>query len=91
MRQRVVPPIPQSVQARDDGWLDLHRVASVEVASEDKDYPIESALSAGEGRGWRAAKPGTHTIRLNFDEPQRLRRVWLAFEDTEATRTQDSF
>jgi hypothetical protein len=89
MRKCVVPPIPQSVPARDDGWLDLHRVASVEVTSEDKDYPIESSLSAGEGRGWRAAKPGTHTIRLIFDEPQRLKRIWLAFEDTEATRAQE--
>ena len=43
----------------------------------------------GEKRGWRAAKPGIHTIRLIFDEPQRLSRVWLAFEDSEATRTQE--
>lgn len=89
MRKRVVAPIPQSVPAGNEDWLDLDRAASAEVTSEDKDYPIESALSAGEERGWRAAKPGTHTIRLNFEEPQRLRRVWLAFEDTEATRTQE--
>ena len=50
---------------------------------------MESALSAGEEQGWRAAKPGTHAIRLNFDKPRRIRRIWLAFEDTEATRTQE--
>jgi hypothetical protein len=89
MRKRVVAPIPQAVPAADDSWLDLDRVASVEVTSEDKDYPMETALSAGEEPGWRAAKPGTHAIRLIFDKPQRLRRIWLAFEDTEALRTQE--
>ena len=64
-------------------------MASVEVTSEDADYPIESALLAGEKRGWRAAQPGSQTIRLIFDNPQRLRRIWLAFEDTECSRTQE--
>ena len=27
--------------------------------------------------GWRAAGPGTQTIRLLFTQPQRLRRIWL--------------
>jgi hypothetical protein len=89
MRKCVVAPIPQGVPPGDEDWLDLDRAASVEVTSEDKDYPIESALLKGDKRGWRAAKPGTHTIRLIFDEPQRLRRIWLAFEETEATRTQE--
>lgn len=89
MRKRVVASIPQSAPAGDEGWLDLDRAASVEVTSEDRDYPIESTLLTGEKRGWRAAKPGTHAIRLIFDKPQRLKRIWLAFEDTEATRTQE--
>jgi hypothetical protein len=88
MRKRVVASIRQSAPAQDDGWLDLDRVTSVEVTSEDN-YPIESALLTGDKRGWRAAKPGTHTIRLIFDEPQRLRRICLAIGDAEATRTQE--
>ena len=33
--------------------------------------------------------PGSQTIRLIFDEPQTLRRIWLIFEDSENTRTQE--
>jgi hypothetical protein len=32
---------------------------------------------------------GPQTIRLNFDEPQRLRRIWLVFEDNQSERTQE--
>jgi hypothetical protein len=61
----------------------------VEVTSEDKDYPVEAALVSGEMRGWRAGSPGTQTIRLIFDEPQRLIRIALVFEETETERTQE--
>jgi hypothetical protein len=64
-------------------------LASVEVTSEENGYPIESALLQGEERGWRAANAGTQIIRLIFDEPQRLRRIWLVFEDAENTRAQE--
>ena len=64
-------------------------MAVVEVTSENKDYPVESAMVKGEMRGWRAADSGTQTIRLIFDQPQRLRRISLAFEETETERTQE--
>jgi hypothetical protein len=70
-------------------WLDVERTASVEVTSEENGYPIESALLGTDGSGWRAASPGTQIIRLIFDEPQKLRRIWLVFEDRENTRTQE--
>src|SRR5256712_5019816 len=89
MRKRVITPIPQSIYPHDEGWLDLDRVASVEVTSEEKDYGIDSALVSGESQGWRAASPGTQTIRLLFDQPQKLRRIWLVFEETETERTQE--
>jgi len=40
-------------------------------------------------RGWRAADSGTQTIRLIFDEPQRLTRIALVFEETETERTHE--
>ena len=89
MRKRLIAPIPQGVRLHDEGWLDLDRAASVEVTSEEKDYGIESALVPGETRGWRADTPGTQTIRLIFDQPQRLRRISLAFEENEIKRTQE--
>ena len=69
--------------------MDVDRLASVEVSSEETDYPIESALLPEGKRGWRAASPGVQTIRLIFDEPQKLKRIVLVFEDTESTRTQE--
>jgi hypothetical protein len=89
MRKRVITPIPQDAPSLGEGWLDLDRVASVEVTSEDKDYPVESALVSEETRGWRAGSPGTQTIRLLFDQPQRLRRISLAFEENETKRSQE--
>src|SRR6202140_3963704 len=68
--------------------MDVDRIASVEVSSEDSDYPIESALLPEGRRGRGAANPGVQTIRLIFDEPQKLRRILLVFEDTENSRTQ---
>jgi hypothetical protein len=88
MRKQVVR-VPQIAPAWDQGWLDVNKAASVEVSSEEENYPIESALLEGETRGWRAAEPGSQTIRLIFDNPQRLRRIFLAFQDSEASRTQE--
>jgi hypothetical protein len=89
MRKHLIAPIPQSAPALNEDWLDLDGAAVVEVTSEDKNYPVESALTAGETRGWRAADSGTQTIRLIFDQPQRLTRIALVFEETETPRTQE--
>jgi hypothetical protein len=89
MRKRLISPIPQDAPTLDEGWLDLDDAAVVEVTSEERDYPVDSALVAGETRGWRAADSGTQTVRLIFDEPQRLTRIALVFEETETERTQE--
>ena len=89
MRKSHITPISQSSPPRDQAWMDVDRIASVEVTSEESDYPIESALLLDGKRGWRAAKPGTQTIRLIFDEPQKLRSIVLIFEDTKNSRTQE--
>ena len=89
MRKRLITPIPQDDPSLDEGWLDLDDAAVVEITSEEKEYPVESALVLGEMRGWRAAASGTQTIRLIFDEPQRLTRIALVFEETETERTQE--
>jgi hypothetical protein len=61
----------------------------VEITSEDATHPIESALLPGQERGWRAGQSGEQTIRLIFDQPQRLRRIWLLFEESEVERAQE--
>src|SRR6201993_335940 len=88
MRKSLIAPISQADPASDQVWLDIDRIASVEVTSEQPGYPIESALR-GKGRGWRAANPGTQIVRMIFDQPQTLRRIWLVFEDSENARTQE--
>jgi hypothetical protein len=67
----------------------LERLAHVVVTSEQEAYPIEAALVPDDGSGWVAAQPGEQTIRLVFDEPQRIRRIHLLFHETEQERTQE--
>src|SRR5260370_14827829 len=88
MRKRLITPTPETARSRGEGWLDVERAAIVEVTSEDKDYPDESAFVSGQARGWRAAAPGSQTRRLVFDQPQRLKHISLAFEDSDTARTQ---
>jgi hypothetical protein len=93
MRKRVTSPVSQSPphhpEVPEPEWLDLEQIAQVEVTSEDAAYLIESALVPGEESGWRAARPGEQTIRLIFDRPQRLSRMWLLFIEPDTTRTQE--
>jgi hypothetical protein len=44
MRKRLIAPNPPDAPRLDEGWLDLERAGMVEVTSEDKEYPVESAL-----------------------------------------------
>jgi hypothetical protein len=88
MRKRLIMPPPPNARHL-EGWLDLDAVAAVEVTSEEKEYLVESALISGDARGWRAADSGIQTIRLIFDNPQRLARISLVFEETETERTQE--
>jgi hypothetical protein len=89
MRKRLVTPIRETVQSHGHGWLDVERSAVVEFTSEDKDFPVDSVFGSGEARGWRAETPGTQTIRLVFDQPQKLKHISLVFEENETTRTQE--
>jgi hypothetical protein len=89
VRKRLISQTQPSPGLPAEEWLEVDRIASVEVTSEENGYPIESALLRGEKRGWRAASAGPQVIRLIFDEPQKLKRIRLVFEDAENTRTQE--
>jgi hypothetical protein len=89
MKKRIVSQAEQKPnQLAEEGWLDLQRLADVEITSEDSEYPIESALLATDGSGWRAAQVGEQTIRLLFISPQRIERIWLKFVEPDFERTQ---
>lgn len=70
-------------------WLDLEHLVRAELTSEDNEHPIESALIANIGSGWRAQHPGKQKIRLIFDKPQRINRIQLMFHEDEKERTQE--
>jgi hypothetical protein len=89
MRKRLITTTSQNAPNLDEDWLNLDSAATVEVTSEAKEYPVESALVSGQMRGWRAADSGTQTIGLIFDEPQKLTRISLLFEEAETERTQE--
>ncbi len=91
MRKRIIASMPEDspVKTENQSWLDLESMATVEVTSEDKEFPVESALLPGQQPGWRAATPGVQTIRLRFDRAQRVTRIWLSFEEKETVRTQE--
>ncbi len=89
MRKSIIGPGPGEVAAAEPAWLDLEHLAHVEITSEAAGYPVESALIPGAGSVWRASQPGEQTIRLLFDEPQRLKRIHLVFQEEEQERTQE--
>lgn len=89
MRKQTIDSGSEAVSGSGDVWLDLERLAQVEISSESGEHPIESALIPDRGPGWRAAQPGKQTIRLLFDQPLTLGRILLRFDEKERGRTQE--
>ena len=89
MRKQVIAQEVRGERQAEGTFLDLETLARVEITSEDPAHTIESALVPGNGDGWRAAGPGPQKVRVFFDEPQRIRRVRLVFEEAHAERTQE--
>jgi hypothetical protein len=87
--RKSIAPLPQAstISPTSDGWLDLREIASAEISSEDPSHPFENALQGG--GGWRAAAPGPQVIRLNFDEPQYIRRIRVEFREEHRERAQE--
>jgi hypothetical protein len=88
MRKRITNQGTGSVSLSNQQWLYVEHLAQVEVTSEDAAHPIESALIPNAGSGWRAGQPGQQTVRLLFDEPQKVTRIHLLFQENEQQRAQ---
>ena len=89
MRKRILGDASSGPSAVAVQWLDVERNAEVEVTSEDAAHPVEAAFHPGSGTGWRAGAAGPQTIRLRLDEPRRIERIRLVFEEHEDSRTQE--
>jgi hypothetical protein len=89
IRKQIINRSSKKPVSTDHAWLDLERLAQVEITSEETGHPIESALSIGGGPGWLASESGKQTIRLLFDEPQALGHIHLVFEEESRERTHE--
>ena len=90
MRKRIVRQAAiQSESVSAESWLNLEQIVTVEVTSEDPDFPIESVFDGSSEPGWRALENGTQQIRLIFDQPISVKRIRLQFIENELARTQE--
>ncbi|GAB6061056.1 hypothetical protein [Desulfonatronum parangueonense] len=89
MKKRIVPTNVEADSGPEGDWVDLETAAEVEISSEDPNHPIEHALLPGNPSGWRAGQPGEQTIRLIFNEPRPIRRIWIHFEEAQVERTHE--
>ncbi len=100
MRKRVVGTGKLGAMEEDGcRWLDLEDVASVELTSENPDFPIEDAFTGHHDvkqvgrphacRGWSAGTVGPQTITLHFDQPQTISRIRVRFSESETERSQE--
>jgi hypothetical protein len=89
MRKQPINSGSEAISPSDDAWLDLEHLAQAEITSESAEHPIEAALIPNRGTGWRAAQPGKQTIRLIFDKPLSIGRIFLRFHEEAQARTQE--
>jgi len=92
MRKRVQSQSPAlGRDASRQGALDLDKLATVIVTSEQPDNPIEHALLGPTGREssrWVAGESGRQVVTLAFDAPQQVAEVSVEIEDLVQERTQ---
>jgi hypothetical protein len=91
MRKIMINQAAETTPSSDPDFLDIEHLAQVEFTSECPEHPVEAALLLAEtsGKGWQAATSGEQTIRLVFDRPCAIRRIFLMFDEPQQSRTQE--
>jgi len=91
MRKIMINQASETVPSSDPDFLDIEHLAQVEFTSECPEHPVEAALLLTEisGKGWQAATSGEQTIRLVFDRPCAISRIFLMFDEPQQSRTQE--
>ena len=84
MRKKLI----QEPERESEPWLDLVRCAMFEVTSEDPASPLENILTP-DAKKWIASTPGEQIIRVIFDQPQTIGKIFLLFEETDTSRSQE--
>ena len=70
-------------------WLDLEKVAAVELSSEDPRHQFEATLDPSKTDGWKASVPGPQLLRILFHNPQAVSRIHLEFREESVERSQE--
>jgi len=70
-------------------WLNVEHLAQVESNFRGRGNPNRVSIDTRCWTSWRAEEPGQQTVRLLFDEPQRVRHIRLLFQEDERQRTQE--
>jgi hypothetical protein len=89
MRKQLIGSVSGSSSEPAESWLNVEEIATAGISSEDPRFPIELAFNGKEEDGWRAAEPGQQSVRLVFDKPQDLHRIWLRFSESTVERIQE--
>lgn len=89
MQKQIITQFTQQVLPAQPNWLDLESLAHIELTSENNAHLIESALTADNAGGWRAAQPGEQRIRIVFNDPQSIRHIQVLFQEKKQARTQE--
>jgi hypothetical protein len=92
MQRKEVVPRRYPASASRDGEISIHDVATVQVTSEELEYPIDHAFDEHRGPGasrWIASEPGEQMVLLVFDRPQTLRKIVVEIEELAVSRTQE--
>jgi F5/8 type C domain-containing protein len=72
--------------------MDIARVATVLVTSEDPGHPIDYAFDGHRGPGasrWISEQAGEQSVIVAFDAPQAVRKVLVEVDEPDVARTQE--
>jgi len=63
MRKRIVhQPASECEPVSPETWLNLEQIVTVEMTSEDPDFPIESVFNGNSQLGWRPLRKGVSRL-----------------------------
>lgn len=91
LRKQIIPKRPGDSFSF-EGEIDVAKLATVQVSSEQNDHPIDHVFDKSRGPGgsrWIADEPGEQTVILVFDTPQTITRVGVEVEEIAVSRTQE--
>jgi XRCC1 N terminal domain len=91
LRKQIIPNRPGD-SLPFEGEIQVAKVATVQVSSEQDHHPIDNVFDDRRGPGgsrWIADAPGEQVVILLFDGPQTITRIGVEVEEFAVSRTQE--